>query len=1076
MIEINQYRCRIGNFYQYYSNKKTKFMKYENQCYESQKTGKMTLATLQFLLKMLMLLAFIPTNCYSSPARPDQTAAWTHPLNNVLACLIVHTTAYPQECNVLCGPLCLSQSSYKFSTAQSVLQFHILGKKQTSNFLARYLHGNRKKGIMNVHLNIRSLNNKVGEIKKLMKEHAPHIFGLSECELRKVDNQYDETRLKIPGYQVLFPKSWAQHGFARVLVYVKKGFEFEQIHELEDESVQSVWLKGGFKNGRKMYFCHGYREHTSSLGNSLNVQRSILERFLYQWEMALEHNTPAEPNEIHVSGDMNLDCLGGKWLKPGYHLLSLSRLVQDTCNAHNLSQLVKEPTRLQYNSIQNKTDISCIDHVYNNVKHWCSEVTVTSFGNSDHDMISYLRYSKEPPAPARTIRKRSYKNFNVDKYLDDLAEVDWSDVLCCGDLDLATENFTRKLRYLLNVHAPWIIFQQRKFFVPWLTEETKQLMMQRDQFKQKAKELALRDNGRGVSEEQMLAWGKYKNLRNKINNQKKNEERNFKSTKISEDLESPEKVWKTAKSFMGWKSTGTPDQLEVEGKLETKPSTIATLMNDFFIDKVQTIRDGLRQVPENLRECLNLMEGKSCKLGLRHVTVDTVNKLLKKLKNSRSTGVDELDNYAIKISADHIAEPLHHIITLSIMQNKFPTSWKSTKLIPLHKKLGRLERKNYRPVAILSPLSKILEKVVYIQIYEYFSSNKLFHPNLHGYRQNRSTQTALLQMYDRSVRAAAAGQVSGVILIDLSAAFDLVDSDLLLKKLKIYGLDDNFLFWIKSYLTEREQAVWIDHVYSDFRAHSIGVPQGSNLGPLFFLIYYSDLLSTLDCEIDAYADDSTMSATGKSVAEIGTNLTNNCERVVNWMCSNQFKLNADKTHLLTVGTGQRLAGLADSVQVTMDGVQLEESEEKCELLLGCEIESNLKWSAQIGKVLGKLRSRLVGLTSIKYIVPFHIRNTITIGIFNSVLVYCLPLYGGCNLEDIRSIQVLQNRAAQVVTHSPPRTRREDMYNKLKWLTVNQLVVYHTLLTVFKIRQTGEPEYLAQFLTTGRVESLYPTQL
>ena len=139
------------------------------------------------------------------------------------------------------------------------------------------------------------------------------------------------------------------------------------------------------------------------------------------------------------------------------------------------------------------------------------------------------------------------------------------------------------------------------------------------------------------------------------------------------------------------------------------------------------------------------------------------------------------------------------------MQNKFPKNWKYTKLIPLHKKESKLDRKNYRPVALLPPLSKVLEKVVYLQIYDYFHQNKLFHPNLHGYRQNRSTQTALLQMYDKWVRAASAGQVSGVMLLDLSAAFDLVDSDLLLKKLRIYGVDENSLSWIKSYLTERYQ-------------------------------------------------------------------------------------------------------------------------------------------------------------------------------------------------------------------------------------------------------------------------------
>ena len=412
----------------------------------------------------------------------------------------------------------------------------------------------------------------------------------------------------------------------------------------------------------------------------------------------------------------------------------------------------------------------------------------------------------------------------------------------------------------MNVHAPWIIFQQRKWFVPWLTEETKKLMVQRDKYKQEAKDLALREMGKEVSEDQRLAWSNLKNLRNKINNRKKNEEKNFKSEKISEDLDFPDKVWKTAKSFMGWRSTGTPSQLEVDNRLETKPSDIARIMNDFFINKVQTIRGGMRQLPENLRECWNVMRGKNCRLGLKHVTVETVHKLISKLKNSRSTGVDELDNFAVNLSADFIAKPLHHIITLSIMQNRFPASWKYTKLIPLHKKLIQLDRKNYRPVAILSPLSKILEKVVYLQMYEYFSINKLFHPNLHGYRQNRSTQTALLQMYDRWVRAAAVGQVSGVILIDLSAAFDLVDSDLLVRKLRIYGVEEDFLLWIKSYLTDRYQAVWIDHVYSEFRYHSIGVPQGSNLGPLFFLIYYNDLLSTLDCDIDAYADDSTKTA------------------------------------------------------------------------------------------------------------------------------------------------------------------------------------------------------------------------
>ena len=598
-------------------------MKYENTCSFSQKTGKMTLGTVQVLMKVFLILFLSLTSCPASgassltPWSPSSVIPVSSCSHDKLCISVLQTTVTP--------PRKHQQQSPKACPHLEGLEKKILGKKQTSNFLAKYVNGNRVKGILNIHLNIRSLKNKVTEVRKLVKEHSPNIFGLSECELKKVNNQFDETKLKIPGYQILFPKSWAKEGYARVVVYVKKNLDFEQLHDLEDERVQSVWLKGGFKNGKKIYFCHGYREHTSSLGNSLSAQRSNLELFLNQWEMATEHNSPAEPHEIHVTGDMNLDCLTDRWLDPTYHLLSLSKMVQNTCNTHNFSQLVTDPTRFQFNNIQNKTEISCIDHLYTNFKHRCSKVTVTSFGDSDHDLISYIRYSKEPPAPARTIRKRSYKEFDEKKYLHDVAQLDWTDVLSCEDLDIATENLTRKLRYVLDVHAPWIIFQQRKFFVPWLTEDTKQLMVQRDNLKQVAKDLAIRDQGGPASEEQKSAWDIFKKTRNRVTNAKRNDEKSFKSTKISGDLDNPEKVWKTAKSFMGWTATGTPSQIEVGNKLETKPSRIAEVMNDFFIDKVITIRNGLKNVPENLTECWKLMRGKKCKMGFSHVAVSTEN-------------------------------------------------------------------------------------------------------------------------------------------------------------------------------------------------------------------------------------------------------------------------------------------------------------------------------------------------------------------------------------------------------------------------------------------------------------------
>ena len=350
----------------------------------------------------------------------------------------------------------------------------------------------------------------------------------------------------------------------------------------------------------------------------------------------------------------------------------------------------------------------------------------------------------------------------------------------------------------------------------------------------------------------------------------------------------------------------------------------------------------------------------------------------------------------MKLAADLIAQPIHHLVTLSIMNSKFPQSWKFSKVIPLHKKEDVLERKNYSHVAILSPVSKVLEKIIYEEIYSYFSSNKLFHPNLHGYRKHRSTQTALLQMYNRWVQAASGDKLSAVVLLDLSAAFDLVDPELLLQKLKVYGFEDDVLCWVKSYLTNRCQAVWIDHALSDALPCKVGVPQGSNLGPLLFLIFYNDLPFSLDCAVDAYADDSTMTVTGDSIEEISEKMTRNCEIVTSWMQANKLKLNTGKTHLMTVGTSARLRLQVSAVTVSMDGCILEESPKKVETLLGVQIEPGLKWHKQVEELLAKLKKRLTGLVHLRNILPYELRKRITEGMFTSVMVYCLPVFGRCD--------------------------------------------------------------------------------
>ena len=200
-----------------------------------------------------------------------------------------------------------------------------------------------------------------------------------------------------------------------------------------------------------------------------------------------------------------------------------------------------------------------------------------------------------------------------------------------------------------------------------------------------------------------------------------------------------------------------------------------------------------------------------------------------------------------------------------------------------------------------------------------------------------------------------------------------------------------------------------------------------------------------------------------------------CVKISDWMKANKLKLNPTKTHIMTMGTQKRLSSILRPIEVTMDNVVLAES--KHDLLLGCKISANLKWNHQVSMLIAKLTTRLKGLALLQYICPYHIRKTLAEGIFKSVLIYCLPVYGGLEVGQVKEIQVIYNKAARLVCRLPPRTSRKELFNKLGWMTLRQLVVYHTLVAVFRIRQAKALEYLHRFLNNDSRNKriLFPQQ-
>ena len=228
-----------------------------------------------------------------------------------------------------------------------------------------------------------------------------------------------------------------------------------------------------------------------------------------------------------------------------------------------------------------------------------------------------------------------------------------------------------------------------------------------------------------------------------------------------------------------------------------------------------------------------------------------------------------------------------------------------------------------------------------------------------------------------------------------------------------------------------------------------------------FLIYFNDLQDYLESKVDSFADDTTITTSGKNLQEIEKILTSDCEKVSAWMKGNKLKLNAEKTHIMTIGTRPRLSALTRKLNVVMDGITLQSS--NSESFLGCQMDADLKWNNQIELLLAKLSKRLACISRLRYICPFHILKSVVEGIFTSLIVYCLPLFGGLDIGQVNQIQVLQNKAALIVCSAPARAKRLDLFKKVEWLTVQQLIAFHTLLQIFKIRQQKEPKYLAEHL-------------
>ena len=386
-----------------------------------------------------------------------------------------------------------------------------------------------------------------------------------------------------------------------------------------------------------------------------------------------------------------------------------------------------------------------------------------------------------------------------------------------------------------------------------------------------------------------------------------------------------------------------------------------------------------------------------------------------------------------------------------------PDELKSAIVKPLFKKGSRLEVGNYRPVSLLCIISKVLERAIYVQLYDYLKSNQLFYEFQSGFRKSYSTDTCLINLMDHIRQLTFKGQYVGMVLLDLQKAFDTVDHEILCNKLEAMGINNTK--WFKSYLGDRKQIVVANGTPSEPGTVSCGVPQGSILGPLLFLCYVNDMSLSVRCKLLLYADDSALIVSGTDPQSIADELSKELESCRQWLMDNKLSLHLGKTESILFGSKRKLKKV-ESFDVKCGDITIKHVTSV--KYLGVQIDNDLGGNSIVKGIISKVNSRVKFLYKYKDLLNFESRKTLCSALIQCLFDYsCSSWYPGINKDLKDKLQVAQNKVIRFILNLDNRAHIGNQeLETAGFLQVPDRVKQLKLGHVFRIKSKTCPQYLS----------------
>ena len=728
------------------------------------------------------------------------------------------------------------------------------------------------------------------------------------------------------------------------------------------------------------------------------------------------------PGPVFIMGDLNCNLLETSASAGKTRLLEMMR-------SYSLEQFVSQPT---YSSG------SLLDVIICNSGDYVHRVCVSQCAFSPHCFIRALLHLPKCHSKPQHTRARLLKNIDRASLSYDLHLADWSGVFNSTSVADMWSHFTHRLLPILDHHAPVRTCRVRNPRPPAVTSATLDLMAERRG--------VLRREGRSQA---------YRELDRRVRSAIRRDSRADIAERLREQGSSS--LYRTVRPLIaGKRSSAAP-----------LPTATPDEINDFFVGvgpRVAADLAGLGVPPDV--PC-RLPRVGACGFRVAGVTLPELRREVFSMKRSGACGSDGICIRILLLCFDSIGPVLLHMINTCLTSCDFPDPWKHSLVHPIFKSGDPAVISNYRPISIVPIMSKIIERLVRRQLSAYLSDNHLLSSSQHGFRIRHSTETALLSVTNRIFSNMDRGHVSLLCLLDLSKCFDVIPHSQLLSKLQIHGIDPA---WFSSYLTGHTQSVCISsssghRILSKPLPNSMGVFQGSSLGPLLFTIFANGLsLHAPDAHVTQYADDTQVliSDVKQNLPGLILRMESSLSSLAAWFHAHGLKLNTSKTEILLLGTRQNTRGLSP-VSVRVGGGTIQES--RCVKNLGVLFDRHLSWDAHVSDVVRKSVGLLIGLRHLSHFLPQHVMCTVVQALVVSRVRYCIPVYGnGSASNDARLLKVI-NFATRVIAGLRKFDRVSRARGDLGLPTPRQLCDSQTVIAAHRVCAAGEPSDLAALFST-----------